>query len=420
MKNKKINEGPVSPTSTKKATTTSSTSSSSWLDPMTRMVDKAKKDAEKPVSKWDQGMPGGNDPTDLTGSSIGDAAIPAAFIYSILSVLGAATIAIIAKSRRSRGLLKSLAKKLEKNPAAAAKLASQLDKNTEKVMNLVDRRISRMASRPESERTVGRRLNKALTYEAKLRSDPMEMANYMRRLNILKEPEYDALIELLRSSGDAKLEVVKATTRIAYNKYKQGKWKWERAELWLAHLDDVKSGYVEKLKQQADAFKIKPKTSILQSKKLSRAITKQELNTWANTPIGRQLAPGYTSGLKATVSPVKLHNADLTQFAIAAKKYPVLAAAFYDKTKEQFYKLTTQSPKASWDTWLIHDGWDTYKEIAKTSRLPSSFKSISEWPSFTDWQMAMRVHNLHPNLWKDAAAMQKQYLKDKFLWLMSK
>jgi hypothetical protein len=407
MKNKKINEGPVTGPTPKKKTSTTPASNKSWMpSQVTTSWDTVKTQAAKadPGRRPAKGAIPDIEPDGYvakTAEFIGRHPLAAGIVAVLM--MAAAT----GPGRRVLGRLTGL-KKL--SSTKWVQMVSKWNKN-----RIMDNFILRIHE-AEAKGQISRRL----AWE--LKRNPEKQVAYLRQIGAISDDLSKEMMYLLTHgsmefTATLEIEAARATIRL----YKKGSpyVTWESVKAAASWLSPEE---LARLKKAVDALKVskrgKPVPKI--SATAVRAITKQELNTWANTPIGQKLAPGYTSGLRPAVSPVKLHPTDLTQFAITAKKYPVLAAAFYGKTKEQFYKLTTHSPKAHWDTWLIHDGWDTYEKIAKASQLPSSFKLISEWPSFTDWEMAMRVHNLHPNIWKDAASMKKQYLKDKFLWLMSK
>jgi hypothetical protein len=392
MKNKKINEGPVPTSSTKKTSSSVPTSSSSWLDPMTGMLNKAKSDAMTPVDKMHQGMPGGTEPGSFSGT--GTAGTYVAWIGSILAVLGGAAMVVIAKSKRANRLLKSLSSNVESNPKLKAKMAREFNRNTEKIMNLIDKRISKG--------TINRRLAKTIG------KDPEAAADYLYRTGQLPADQYNALIELLRSSGSARLEVVKATTKIAYDNYKSGKWTWEKSSMWLDHLDDVRPGYVKKLKQEADQI-LNAKRGTRITSKLPQASSQKTLDQWRLSDIGKKLAPAGSTLRKYTPKATSLAD-----FEFSLQKYKKSAADFFGKDSQQFLNIRGTD-------WFKTTGYPRYLKYLKTQgQMPLTFKNLTSFPSFTEWSNTVKIHNMHKNIWTNTEAMTQRYLEDKFIWLMSK
>lgn len=391
---KKINEGPIAP---KKGTTPETPkpapSSKSWMVPATSMIDTAKTKFSTPVDKMDQGMPGGRDP-GLAQGKVGSTVIVGGFLLGLLAV-GATGLAVLRRIRNKKNsLLGKTLKSVEQNPAMLAKAEREFASNTEKLMKLVDDSISA--------NKISSKLAKAI------KTDPEAEFAYLYRTKQMSKDQYDALITVIRSSGEARLELIKLNTKIAYNNYKTGKWTWDQASLWLEHLDDVRPGYVKRLKDEADkvrGIKKGSKPSAIPSAKSSVA-----LETWRNTPAGKALAPIGKPLIKYMP---KAKN--LATFERNASTHTKDAAAFFGMTSQEYRKVLRTD-------WFKTTGFPRYQKYLRdhTRELPATFKNLTEFPSFSEWENTIKIFNLHKNLWMTPASMKSQYLTDRFLWRMSK
>lgn len=413
MENKKINEGPLTP---KKVTTSApitpkkSAASKSWMDPVTSMIDTAKTKYSTPVDKMDQGMPGGTDPGVAQGA-VADTYITGSFIYSLLAVaIGAGLTGLgIYRKIRNNKLVKRFTNDLAKNPKHVQRAEKLFNRHVEKMMDLLDKsaKLDKVTGKLEKFKIKNPESSFAMSYRA----------------GALSAEEYSALVELLRKGTELRIKYVKATIDIAIKKYETGKWDWNRASGWINQLPPK---YADDIKKAADRVRgIKKGQPFLKNSGTTTSAASNyayktpnaQMEAWRNTPIGKKLAP--VTGQAATV--VKVPTArDFTNFTSKAAQMKSLSANFFDMSPAEFAKKVTTTAGQHWDSWLIRDGYDMYEKIAAASKFPKSFTTITEWPKLSDWTKAVHNYGLHSEIWNDAAAMQKRYLKDKFLWIMSK
>lgn len=251
-----------------------------------------------------------------------------------------------------------------------------------------------------------------------LRRSPERQVTYLKQIGAI-DGKISEELKYLMTHGSVKFksewEIINAKAAVNLYKKAKGDGQKEWANVVAQTSSYLGADDLAKLKAGADALRNINKKGGRTFPTIPKvnAITDEELRVWRNTTTGQKLSP-LTKG-KATMGdmPQIAFDYDLKVFKPAIQKNKAALAKILNTTEDEI------SREIRLGNWV--DLFNKYDAAVKTAKLPYSYANITQWPSFKDWQMSLRTHNWHKNLWANRSGdLQKQYEKDRAMWMLGK